>query len=182
LTVSLFGIGRKEALEVVKTFRLPKGRLEEVKNSRGIKVFIDFAHTPESLRSVLEYLKTITKGRLIAVFCSAGERDPYKRPGMGEAVSQVADVIILTAEDPRSERVEDIISQIRGGVRTKKVKIFEIPDREKAIKYAIEIAGRGDVVGVFGKGHEKSMNLDGVHEIPWSDEKIVRKYLKNKKK
>jgi UDP-N-acetylmuramoyl-L-alanyl-D-glutamate--2,6-diaminopimelate ligase len=182
LTVSLFGIGRKEALEVVKTFRLPKGRLEEVKNSRGIKVFIDFAHTPESLRSVLEYLKTITKGRLIAVFGSAGERDPYKRPGMGEAVSQVADVIILTAEDPRSERVEDIISQIRGGVRTKKVKIFEIPDREKAIKYAIEIAGRGDVVGVFGKGHEKSMNLDGVHEIPWSDEKIVRKYLKNKKK
>jgi UDP-N-acetylmuramoyl-L-alanyl-D-glutamate--2,6-diaminopimelate ligase len=175
--VEFFGVSRKDALESLHSFKLPEGRLTEIKNDLGIKIFIDFAHTPESLEAALKYLKTQTSGKLIAVFGSAGERDPYKRPKMGKVASEIADELILTAEDPRSEKAEDIIVQIKSGVTKKSVKIYEILDRNEAIKFAIESARKGDLVGIFGKGHEKSMNLDGTHEVPWSDRKIVEKYI-----
>jgi UDP-N-acetylmuramoyl-L-alanyl-D-glutamate--2,6-diaminopimelate ligase len=170
-------IDRNSAIGTMSSFKLPEGRLEEIKNYRGIRVFIDFAHTPDSLQAALEYMRLETKGKLIAVFGCAGERDPYKRPKMGKIASELADEIILTAEDPRSENVEDIITQIKSGMVKGKGNFHSEPDREKAIKLAIDIAKKGDLIGIFGKGHEKSMNLDGTHEIPWSDGKIVREYI-----
>lgn len=180
--VSFFGINQKMAIETLKDFKLPEGRLEEIKNKLGINIFIDFAHTPESLAAVLKYLKSITSGKVISVFGSAGERDPFKRPRMGKVAAEFSDIIILTAEDPRTEKVENIIAQIRVGIPKDFKSIYEIFDREKAIKKSLEIANPGDTLGIFGKGHEKSMNLDGKTEIPWSDAKIVRKYLQGRKR
>jgi UDP-N-acetylmuramoyl-L-alanyl-D-glutamate--2,6-diaminopimelate ligase len=178
--VEFLGIDRNSAIQTLGSFELPEGRLEEIKNSKGFKIFVDFAHTPESLEAALKHLRTQTSGKLIAVFGSAGERDPYKRPKMGEVAGKFADEVILTAEDPRSERVEDIIVQIKSGIKSKNAKIYSEPDRKKAIKLALDIAKNGDLVGIFGKGHEKSMNLDGIHETPWSDQKIVREYIDKK--
>jgi UDP-N-acetylmuramoyl-L-alanyl-D-glutamate--2,6-diaminopimelate ligase len=178
--VEKLGFGRKEALEALKSFKLPEGRLEEIENNLGIKIFVDFAHTPDSLEAVLKYLRTQTSKKLIIVFGCAGERDTYKRSKMGKIASDLADKVILTAEDPRSEKVEDIIGQIKSGITQKKAEIYEEPDRRKAIKLAIDWTKRGDLVGIFGKGHEKSINLDGFHEIPWSDQKIVREYIIDK--
>jgi UDP-N-acetylmuramoyl-L-alanyl-D-glutamate--2,6-diaminopimelate ligase len=178
--VEFLGIDRNSAIQTLGSFELPEGRLEEIKNSKGFKIFVDFAHTPESLEAALKHLRTQTSGKLIAVFGSAGERDPYKRPKMGEVAGKFADEVILTAEDPRSERVEDIIVQIKSGIKSKNAKIYSEPDRKKAIKLALDIAKNGDLVGIFGKGHEKSMNLDGIHETPWSDQKIVREYIEKK--
>jgi UDP-N-acetylmuramoyl-L-alanyl-D-glutamate--2,6-diaminopimelate ligase len=178
--VEFLGIDRNSAIQTLGSFELPEGRLEEIKNSKGFKIFVDIAHTPESLEAALKHLRTQTSGKLIAVFGSAGERDPYKRPKMGEVAGKFADEVILTAEDPRSERVEDIIVQIKSGIKSKNAKIYNEPDRKKAIKLALDIAKNGDLVGIFGKGHEKSMNLDGIHETPWSDQKIVREYIEKK--
>lgn len=175
------GISEKESLKALKTFKLPSGRLEEIPNKLGIKIFVDFAHTPDSLEAALKYLKTITKKRLISVFGCAGERDTKKRSRMGKISSKLSDIIILTAEDPRTEDVDDIIKQIRSGMVKSIKNVFEIPDRKEAIKFALKSAKRGDLIALLGKGHEKSMNLDGKTEIPWSDQNTVRDFLKNKK-
>ena len=151
--------------------------MEKIKNNLGISIYIDFAHTPDSLEAALKYLRAKTKGRLIAVFGCAGERDKQKRPKMGKITSKFADVAVLTAEDPRTERVGDIIKQIRLGIPPKYKKVYEITNRADAIRFAIKAARKGDTVALFGKGHEKSMNYDGIHEIPWSEHAVVEKIL-----
>jgi UDP-N-acetylmuramoyl-L-alanyl-D-glutamate--2,6-diaminopimelate ligase len=175
--VEKLGFSKVDAINALQSFELPLGRLEKIENNEGIDIYIDFAHTPDSLNAVLMYLKGITKGKLIAVFGCAGERDKLKRPKMGKIASEQADIVVLTAEDPRSESVNEIIQQITSGIKNN-TPVYVIPEREKAIKKALEIANRGDTVGLFGKGHERSMNLNGIHETPWSEHKIVRKYLK----
>ena len=177
------GVRKEDAMNTLKTFKLPDGRLEEIKTNKNFRVFVDFAHTPESLEAVLKYLRTLTKampagrqGRLISVFGCAGERDIKKRPKMGKISTDLADLSIFTAEDPRSENIFDILKQMESKSNSKK--FISIPQRGEAIVYALSKARKGDVVAILGKGHEKSMNLDGIHEIPWSDHKIVRKYLK----
>lgn len=178
--VKHFGVSESDALRTMKTFKLPEGRLEEIKNPNGARIFIDFAHTPESLEAALSYMKSQTKGKLIAVFGSAGERDRDKRPRMGKVAGELADVIIITAEDPRTEKVEDITKQIRAGISGEST-IYEISDRKLAIAKAMEIGKKGDVIAILGKGHEKSMNLDGKTEIPWSDQEVVRDFLSKNK-
>lgn len=176
--VKELGIGNKEAIAAIKTFKLPVGRLEEIKNNKGFRIFVDFAHTPDSLQAVLKYLKTITKGRLISVFGCAGERDLLKRPKMGKIGSYLSDEVVLTAEDPRTEDVNKIISQIKSGIPKEYKNVYSLPDRKKAIEFALNKAEKGDTIAFLGKGHEKSMNLDGVHELPWSDQKVIMNILK----
>lgn len=167
------GIDKELARKTVENFSGLTGRMEEVRNKRGIKIIIDFAHTPNGLEEALKALRS--KGKLIAVFGSAGQRDVTKRPLMGE-VASVADILVITAEDPRGE-LEVINKQITKGIKTG-VDYFVIDDRQEAINFAVnKLAMRGDTVGIFGKGHEKSINLDGKHEIPWSDKKAVLKAL-----
>lgn len=175
--MDFLGLDKKAAIKSMETFKLPEGRLEKIDNKKGIEIVIDFAHTPESLEAALKYLKSQTKGRLFAVFGAAGERDHFKRPLMGKVASEIADKLFLTAEDPRTEKVEEIIAQIKSGITSGNAIVVSEPDRKKAIIMALKNAKKGDTVGIFGKGHEKSMNLDGVHEIPWSDAKIVREYI-----
>ena len=192
--------------KALKTFKAPKGRLEKIENNKGLEIYIDFAHTPNSLENVLKLLRRKAdskqkKGKLIAVFGCAGERDIDKRSMMGEISAKYADISIFTAEDPRSEKVESIIDQIIKGAKkfgVKKLKgisevaewtprmvdsmkkhLYEsIPERGEAIALAIQkLAKKGDTVVIFGKGHEQSMAYDKI-EHPWSDQEAVRIALK----
>ncbi|HKB88243.1 MAG TPA: Mur ligase family protein [Patescibacteria group bacterium] len=168
----ILGVTNSQAIRSIDSFTLPKGRLEEIKNSRGLKIFVDFAHTPDSLEAVLKHLRTETKGKLIAVFGCAGERDHKKRRKMGKISEQLADFSIFTAEDPRSENLTDIFRLMK-----KDAKNFVcIPERGEAIAYALSIAKNGDTVAILGKGHETSMAFKG-WEHPWSDQEIIKNYL-----
>ncbi len=154
------------------------GRLEYLPNHRGLTVVVDFAHTPNALKSVLTSLKNTTKGKLIAVYGAAGLRDAKKRPLMGEIGAQLADEVILTAEDPRTEDVRFIIKSMLEGIKTNHGHVHTIIDRKEAIHFAINrLAKAGDTVVLLGKGHEKSMNLDGRHETAWSDQETAKHAL-----
>jgi UDP-N-acetylmuramoyl-L-alanyl-D-glutamate--2,6-diaminopimelate ligase len=169
---ALLGIDKKTALSALHSFKLPAGRLEEIKNKLGVKIIIDFAHTPESLQEALTYLRTQTKGKLIAVFGCAGERDSAKRQKMGKISGEIADLSIFTAEDPRSENVFDILDTMKKDAKNYQV----IPERGEAITAAINQAKKGDTVAIFGKGHEKSMCYGHI-EHPWSDQEAVKNIL-----
>lgn len=176
------GIDKKIAISSLESFSNLKGRMEEVKNNRGIKIIVDFAHTPNGLEQALKTLRSLcTSGRLIAVFGSAGKRDVEKRFLMGKVAGELSDIVIVTAEDPRGE-LQKISSQITEGVKSAGKKLnrnlFIVLDRQQAIDLAInQLSRKGDIVGIFGKGHETSMNLDGEKEIPWSDMEEARKAL-----
>lgn len=169
-TAKSLGIFDSDIKRAVNSFKTVTGRMEEIKNdqsaSRRIKIIIDFAHTPNALEVALKTAKGMTRGKLISVFGSAGLRDFTKRPLMGTAADKYADVIILTAEDPRTEDVNKIIDQISSGI--KKTIVHKIPDRQEAINFAISQAKINDTVIITGKAHEKSMCF-GKTEYPWSD-------------
>jgi len=189
------GVDDKKLIKAIdKAPQLP-GHLEKVENKKDIEIYIDFAHTPDSLEQVLTLLKGKTKGKLISVFGCASERDTLKRPMMGEISAKLANVSIFTAEDPRNEDVNNIISEtVKGAKKTKAKEInmkhysdivhdskhifFRIAERGEAITFAINnLAGKGDTVVICGKGHEKSMAYNGV-EYPWSDQEAVDLALK----
>ena len=154
----------------------------EIIQSEPYKVIVDFAHTPNALVKMLEYAAVDNKkGRKILVFGSAGKRDIDKRPMMGEAAGNGADFVILTAEDPRGESVQNISRQIAVGLQQagkEEEKDYTIvEDRRAAIKKALKMAKPGDSVIISGKGHEKSLNLDGENEIDWSDQLVVKELL-----
>jgi len=166
-----------QTLDAVKRFPSVLGRMQEVPNTRGLKLIVDFAHTPNALENALKALRSSMKAgqKIIAVFGSAGLRDHTKRPMMGKVAAELADEVVVTAEDPRTEDVNVIIRQIKEGVRTNRGHVHEIADRRTAIRFAVQkLARPGDIVGIFGKGHEKSMNMDGKHETPWSDAEEAR--------
>ncbi|PIS09156.1 UDP-N-acetylmuramoyl-L-alanyl-D-glutamate--2,6-diaminopimelate ligase [Candidatus Beckwithbacteria bacterium CG10_big_fil_rev_8_21_14_0_10_34_10] len=173
-------IPNKNILRAVSNFKGVEGRMEEIYLGQNFKVMVDFAHTPNALENVLKTLRIDKKGRLIAVFGSAGLRDREKRPMMGKIACNLADKVVLTAEDPRTESLDKIIKEISSGCQDKNKLIIE-KDRQKAINLAIKMAGRKDLVGIFGKGHEESMCF-GTKEIPWSDKKAVTKALKERLK
>jgi UDP-N-acetylmuramoyl-L-alanyl-D-glutamate--2,6-diaminopimelate ligase len=191
-TVSqVLGLTEEQILKTAKTFKLPKGRLDVVYQKK-FTVIIDFAHTPNAFSNLLsEIKKNLLKnnGRLIHVFGSAGLRDKTKRPMMGKISSEYADIIILTEEDYRTEKIDAICEQIASGINrdkfifqnAKKIKdknCFTImPQREKAIKKAIRIAKENDVILLTGKGHEQSL-ARGKREYPWDEKKAVLKILK----
>jgi UDP-N-acetylmuramoyl-L-alanyl-D-glutamate--2,6-diaminopimelate ligase len=152
--------------------------MEEIKEGQDFKVYVDFASTPNSLKNVLVHLRKETKNDLWVVFGAAGLRDRRKRPVMGETACRLADKVVLTAEDPRTEKVEEISAQIEAGCRNKE-KIFKVPDRREAIKLVVDRAEKDDVIVICGKGHEKSMCF-GKTEYPWSDQREAKKALRNR--
>ncbi len=169
------GIKEKEIKKYLKSFEFPAGRYDVVQK-KPFTVIVDFAHTPNGLINFLSSLPK-SSGKLIHIFGCAGERDKYKRPEMGKNSASFADIIILTAEDPRSEKVEDINGSIKKGIpKSFKGKLIEVHDRGKAIATGIKLAKVGDRVVITGKGPEKSNNIGGV-EYPWSDLEEVKKYL-----
>ncbi len=175
LAAEELGVPERVIRQALQQIVPPKGR-REVVYDKEFTVIVDFAHTPNAFHALLPELKKNTTGRLIHVFGSAGERDQTKRPLMGKESSAYADMIILTAEDPRSESVGEICNQIASG-SSKPVQI--IPDRAEAIAEAIRMAKKGDVVVITGKSHEKSMNY-GKGEEPWDEFEAVKQGLKKK--
>ena len=183
------GIDQEQARKTLENFQNLSGRMEEFENSKGIskaslgvKIFIDFAHTPNGLQNALYTLRDQGNGKIFSVIGCEGFRDIGKREMMGEISGKLADVTVVTAVDPRGQ-LDKINEQIIKGIeKTGKIlgkDYFVINDRSKAIKFVIDQAKKDDVIGIFGKGHEKSMNLDGKKEIAWSDRIAVEKALSN---
>jgi len=153
------------------------GRLEPVDAGQPFPVFVDFAHTPDALRRVLSTVKESTTGRVIVVFGCGGDRDRGKRPLMGEASVQLADVSVVTSDNPRGESPQAIIDEIVRGMGTAK-RIVE-PDRREAIRLALADAKPGDAVVVAGKGHE-DYQIVGTERRHFDDRETVRELLEKK--
>ncbi|HSX57825.1 MAG TPA: UDP-N-acetylmuramoyl-L-alanyl-D-glutamate--2,6-diaminopimelate ligase [Candidatus Saccharimonadales bacterium] len=180
----IFGLEDKKIINAISHFGGVEGRMQEISLGQAFKVYIDFAHTPKSIELALETLRKVTQKKLLVVFGAAGERDPSKRVLMGQVAAQKADLIILTAEDPRSEDPAKINSQIAKGIEKEGGKLnskyWKVVDRSQAISQAIgNLAQEGDTVAILGKGHEKTINLAG-KEYPWSDQAQVEKALKQR--
>lgn len=156
------------------------GRMERIDAGQPFTVIVDYAHTADSLAKVLGVLRTLTTGRLLAVFGSAGERDPTKRAPMGRIAAEMADLVIVTDEDPRLEDPRTINEQIAEGARAAGARdghtLWVIDDRRQAIAHAIGMACEGDIVLLAGKGHEASM-FHGTEKRPWDDRTVAREAL-----
>jgi UDP-N-acetylmuramoyl-L-alanyl-D-glutamate--2,6-diaminopimelate ligase len=166
------GVPFETAARGLADFRGVSGRLETVDLGQPFGVVIDFAHTPNSLRRVLELAKSIAPGSVSVVFGCAGERDAGKRPLMGETAGELADRVYLTAEDPRRESLDRIIGEVAAGVRETGREPVAVHDRTEAIARALAEASPGDLVVVTGKGHERSMCF-GDEERPWDERAAV---------
>ncbi|MCD6400567.1 MAG: UDP-N-acetylmuramoyl-L-alanyl-D-glutamate--2,6-diaminopimelate ligase [Anaerolineales bacterium] len=182
ITVTVLGLGIESeiAIDAIARLKSIPGRMEQINLGQPFNVIVDFAHTPNALKQALISVRQMTRGRVIAVFGSAGLRDREKRGMMAEVSSQYADVSIFTAEDPRTESLDDILAEMadaarsRGGKESKTY--YRIPDRGNAIRYALNLARPHDLVIVLGKGHEQSMCF-GEREYPWDDRTAVRAAL-----
>jgi UDP-N-acetylmuramoyl-L-alanyl-D-glutamate--2,6-diaminopimelate ligase len=171
------GVSHQSLIKAFTDLPAIEGRMQVIPNQLGINLIVDFAHTPNGLTQALSSVKPKTQGKLIAVYGAAGLRDYHKRPIMGRIGVEHADLVIFTAEDPRTENVHAIIYQMKQGIDQGMEKVISIANREEAITFAISQASAGDTVIILGKGHEKSMNLDGKSEEPWSDVAVARKIL-----
>jgi len=173
------GVSLQDAVNAAASLRPVPGRLQRLGSNGGPTVAIDYAHTPDALEKVLKTLRPVVNAnhRLICVFGCGGDRDRGKRPQMGAVVAELADVVIITSDNPRSESPYAIIDDIVAGIVRQNFDVIE--DREQAIRRAIEIAGPGDVVLVAGKGHETYQEIKGVRR-PFSDVDIASKALAEK--
>jgi len=178
-TVSEEGFSLKDLIPELSAFRGVPGRLERIDEGQDFQVFVDYAHTPDGLYNVLSSLQGLSKNRVISVFGCGGDRDRGKRPMMGEIAGRFSDIVVLTSDNPRSEKPEDILEEIKKGINgnQKKGKLIVNPDRKEAICQAIELAEPGDLVFIFGKGHE-DYQMIGKEKIPFSDQNIARQWLR----
>lgn len=152
------------------------GRLERVPNEAGLNILVDYAHTADALRLVLLSLRELTRGRLIVVFGCGGDRDETKRPIMGKIASLLADLVVLTSDNPRSEAPMDIIHQIKAGFPSGFRHYETVPDREQAIVTALALAHREDTVLIAGKGHEAYQVFNHI-SVPFSDRDVVERWV-----
>ncbi len=175
--------------------RVP-GRFEPVNEGQDFAVLVDYAHTPDSLENVLRAARELAssdargKGRVLCVFGAGGDRDRGKRPLMGEIAARMADVAVVTSDNPRSEDPEQIIGEIMAGVarvdrslpagerESGAPAVRSIADRAAAIAEAVACARAGDVLVIAGKGHEQGQELAGGHKVPFDDVAVAREALR----
>ena len=152
------------------------GRLEKVDAGQDFHVVVDYAHKPDAVEAALATLRPLTSGRLIVVIGAGGDRDTGKRPVMGEIAARMADVLVVTDDNPRSEDPAAIRAEVLAGTRGGTAEVREVGDRRLAIRTALALADPGDIVLVAGKGHERGQEIDGeVH--PFDDRDVVREEL-----
>lgn len=190
------GLSRRDVQDGIERMGSVSGRMERVEGSdkaaEGIVALVDYAHTDDALRRSLEVLRGLCKGRIIVVFGCGGERDRGKRPLMGQAAAENADVVVITSDNPRGEDPEELISQIIPGVEKAGMRRMSAgkaksgekgylvdTDRSAAIQAAVNLAKPGDVVLVAGKGHEK-YQIEGSERRPFDDREEVSKALTNR--
>ena len=170
------GITLEQSAEALKTAKGVKGRVEVVPTpGKDYTVLIDYAHTPDGLENVLSSVKGFCKGRLIAVFGCGGDRDPVKRPIMGRIGAEIADIAVITSDNPRTENPHAIIEDILQGVQSRE-NCAVIENRVEAIRYAMDIAEKNDIIVLAGKGHETYQEIHGVKNH-LDEREEVAKYL-----
>ena len=170
--------------EGVYALQTVSGHMERIDEGQDFAAIVDFAHSPNALEQALVALRAETEGRLNVVFGCAGERDVLQRPMMGEIAGRLADVTVITAEDPRTEDLDEIIEVIAQGCERagahegegEGARYYRVPDRVAAIALAVKLARPGDTVVAAGKGHEQSMCF-GTVEYPWDDRVVMRATL-----
>ena len=156
------GISLEDAASALAKAKGVKGRIEVVPTpGKDYSVLIDYAHTPDALANVLSTVKDFCKGRVIAVFGCGGDRDPIKRPIMGEIGVKMADFAVITSDNPRTEDPVAIINDILKGVRNEMGPFVVVPERRSAIRYAMDIARKDDIIVLAGKGHETYQEING---------------------
>ena len=193
LTAAVYGLGidPEVAARGIASLEGIPGRMERIDMGQDFTAIVDFAHTPNALKSALEAARTLTipspqgrragvRGRVISVFGSAGLRDREKRRMMAETSAELADLTVLTAEDPRTESLEGILEEMAAGARsrggTEGETFWRVADRGEAIRFALRLARPGDIVLSCGKGHEQSMCF-GAREFLWDDRTAMRAAL-----
>ncbi len=178
-TAILLGMNNEEVLTAMSQLKGAEGRFELVRSKDNRTGIIDYAHTPDALKNVLETINTIrTKNeQLITVVGAGGDRDKAKRPKMAHIASLLSTRVILTSDNPRSEDPDQILSEMRAGIDPAKTgKTMVISNREEAIKTAVNLAQSGDIILVAGKGHEKYQEIKGV-KYPFDDKEILMQLL-----
>jgi UDP-N-acetylmuramoyl-L-alanyl-D-glutamate--2,6-diaminopimelate ligase len=193
LTASVYGLKIKPEIAArgIATLQGIPGRMERIDLGQNFTAIVDFAHTPNALKVALEAAQALTPGpspagrggpdpRVIAVFGSAGLRDKAKRRMMAETSAELSDLTVLTAEDPRTESLDEILEEMAAGARSKGGRegetFWRVPDRGEAIRFALRLAREGDIVLACGKGHEQSMCF-GAREHLWDDRTAMRAAL-----
>lgn len=175
----LLGAGKEEILTILSDLRPVPGRLEIISGGNNISCIVDYAHTPDALRNVIETINKIRGGekQLITVVGAGGDRDPLKRPRMALICAEGSSKVILTSDNPRTEDPEKIIDDMEAGIPADlKNRVIRISNRREAIKTAVTIAGPGDIVLVAGKGHETYQDIKGV-KYHFDDREEVKKAL-----
>lgn len=165
------GFEKEMILEGIKEFKGVPGRLEKIENKKNKKIYVDYAHTPDALRNVLITLKSLNPKRLIVIFGAGGNRDKSKRPLMGKVTSEIADIVILTSDNPRFEDELEIIEDIKKGIKYKE-KCLINPDRKEAIRMGIKMMEEDDILLIAGKGHEEYQEIKGI-KYPFNDKKVI---------
>lgn len=167
----VLGVSPEDIKAGLETIQNVPGRIEMLPTGTPYRVILDYAHAPDALDNILRTCRTFTKGRLIALFGCGGDRDRGKRPIMGRIGGELADLCILTSDNPRSEDPMAILAAVEEGIRETEAPYIVIENRREAIRYALEIGREGDVIALCGKGHETYQEIRGVKH-PF-DEKVV---------
>jgi UDP-N-acetylmuramoyl-L-alanyl-D-glutamate--2,6-diaminopimelate ligase len=153
------------------------GRLERIDEGQDFTVVVDYAHKPDAVEAALRTLRPLTEGRLIIVLGAGGDRDPGKRPIMGEIAARLADVVVVTDDNPRSEDPAAIRRALLAGAEGGRAEVVELGDRHAAIAAAIGRAAPGDIVVIAGKGHETGQVV-GETTYPFDDRDVARQVLR----
>ena len=172
------GVDEGDAAHALENADRVPGRMEPIDAGQEFAVLVDYAHTPDSLENVLQAARRLTPapGRIICVFGCGGDRDRDKRPLMGEIAARLADVPVVTSDNPRSEDPAAIVAEITAGMTARDDVEVEV-DRRAAIRGALEIAVAGDTVVIAGKGHEQGQEFEGGRKIPFDDRDVAREEL-----
>ena len=169
------GVPSEKVIEALAEIKVP-GRSEMVPNKKEIPIMIDYAHSPESLQNILSAVKSYTRGRVISVFGCGGDRDKGKRPIMGEISGRIADFTFITSDNPRTEDPEEIVKEIEEGIKKTKGNYKVVVDRKEAIKEAINMANKLDIIVLAGKGHEPYQEING-KKYPFDERVIVKEII-----
>ncbi|MFN2612316.1 MAG: UDP-N-acetylmuramoyl-L-alanyl-D-glutamate--2,6-diaminopimelate ligase [Solirubrobacterales bacterium] len=171
------GVEPADAARALAVAERVPGRFEPIEEGQRFAVYVDYAHTPDSLDNVLRAARRLTAGKLIAVFGCGGDRDREKRPLMGRIGAELADTALITSDNPRSEDPAAIIEAVVAGVDGDAEVVVE-PDRGTAIAKGLAMAGPGDVVVIAGKGHEQGQEFESGRKIPFDDREVARQELR----
>ena len=170
------GAGPESIRQGLESVYAVPGRIELLDTGTPYRVILDYAHSPDSLENVLKAVRETSKGRMIALFGCGGDRDRAKRPVMGEIAGKLADYCVLTSDNPRNEDPMAILEAIETGIKPTGCEYVVIENRREAIRYALKIAGAGDVVVLAGKGHETYQEIRG-EKHPFDEKVVVRELL-----